>query len=260
MVINDAIISEDILDYLTEEEKKVIEAILDDTNKEIECMSDTLTASGEGNNHSVLDNSPCSGDINETLLLLVVKVKPFAPMTVENFRDPLNFFHHNCSWGLSSARNKLLEKYGDIAVNCALSRGLKKALLTRLCWVVQSICLTRNVDMTDKLMFTWLYHFKFLQLGGFNVDFAYKHLKNIADARAQFIDAERHKGSPIYSLQKEVAQLNRKVKEATESLEETKKKIPHEISTRYSEESGAEAKRISDALELIFKDAGEGLL
>lgn len=263
----------DTVESFTEEEKNKIEAIVGDIEKEMECISETLTntSSTEGN-HSFSEKSPYS---DETLLQLVVKLKSSAPKTMDEILDPGKLLSDYADYkNFVSVCKTLFDKYGDIISDgCDLSPGLMKAFLVLLCGVVNGLCETRIIDVTDELMFAWWHRLNLVQHGGLNIEFAFEHLKSIVAARYGF-DAQVYRDSALYKLHSKKSELTREVEEGTAELEKRKKQIEEcmrqmeertkqiedVISNHLTERSRREAERVSNALESIMKKAGNGWL
>lgn len=150
----------DEVESITEEEKNKIEAIVEDIDKEIECISETLskTSSTEGN-HSFPEKYPYS---DETLLQLIVKIKSSAPKTMDEILNPDKLLSDDADYkDFISVCKTLFEKFGDIiSDSCDLSPSLMKAFLVLLCSVVNGLCETRIIDITNELMFTWWHRLK----------------------------------------------------------------------------------------------------
>lgn len=160
------------------------------------------------------------------MLQLIVKIKSSAPKTMDEILNPDKLLSDDADYkDFISVCKTLFEKFGDIiSDSCDLSPGLMKAFLVLLCGVVNGLCETRIIDITDELMFTWWHRLKLVQHGGHKIEFAFEHLKSIADANYGF-NAQVYKDSAIYKLHANKAELAREVEEGTAELEKRKKQI-----------------------------------
>ncbi|KAJ4712688.1 putative Cysteine/Histidine-rich C1 domain family protein [Melia azedarach] len=167
---------------------------------------------------------------------------------------------------LAPILKSLLYKYGDISGSCSLTQRLKTLAISVFCSTVQSMCSTRVMDITDKLILTWWFSFKFVAEAGFTIDFAFDHLKRILQARYG-TDIDNSKSSPLYKLHGKMAQLSQEIDELTGEINKRKAEMDelnmesqNIIASNRSARSRLEAKHLSDALEFRRKNAVTGLL
>uniref|UniRef100_A0A7N2RAL6 Uncharacterized protein n=1 Tax=Quercus lobata TaxID=97700 RepID=A0A7N2RAL6_QUELO len=128
---------------------------------------------------------------------------------------------------------QLLSGHGDVSAGSKLSPMAKLYLSIVLCECMYSMTNTRVVDITKDLLLYWWTSLRMLQTAGFKIQFAFDHLKRVADAyfglyvkkRVKIFDEvlfEQHKD--LQNLQNKIEALEKK-REGIRSAESAKSNL-----------------------------------
>ncbi|KAH9718105.1 phorbol-ester/DAG-type domain-containing protein [Citrus sinensis] len=186
---------------LTEEEKKMLESLI-----EVEKMTK------EGTLRDVFDELEGTNHLVNKRITKELFAEDFLENTAREFvqgtlqlqylgedadAELVNVGDYKINLKFSPILRNLLKNHEGIFSSCSLTQSLKTIVLTTLCGVMQEMRDNKLRDINSDVFVAWWFPFKLVYKAGFRIDFALDHIKRIGDEHYLIQDASSIRTAPF---------------------------------------------------------------
>lgn len=229
-----------------------------------------------------------SRKLKPTTQQLVNSIKKFSPLTDRDFTElMLRLRRSNSSgkinlsssdlglkivkvgdymvpWNLAHILKELLAKRGDISgAESKLSIEMKSIISYLLCGVINSMCRTMFVDVTEDVLQSWFACLQIAKSNGFKIDFVYARLEGVM--RAFFgLQTTRVKSDAVAQMDQMLGSLKQEIlvrqAEMDKLLDNFESCMEYREKYRNSENSNFIKECLSEASMFTWKIVGNDLL